>query len=291
MTIDWGACPIDGFVAWRVVRSLDGNPTWPMGDGDQLVAGSESQALRSVQNGDLPAGRTVYYRVVGLGRQGDETVVRCRSRIADIHVPAADPTPAPTTEPDPIGSIGDVTRVVRSSNDGVSFPLGSGDSYAGVFGKDGPTSTTDTGAAAGRSYWYRVFCLRQTGDGYRIVAISPIRKVTTPAAEPQPEPSPVGLDLSVELTDGGVALHWGACSNDHFVAYKVIRSAGENPSYLPATEGSVVIAVKENAGVLSFTDPNVESGQTWRYRVQCIGWMNDHRILLGETDVATVTLP
>jgi hypothetical protein len=311
--IEWGDCPLDGFAAWKVLRTLDGAPSWPLGDGDRLVAASENQALGSVLNGDLPAGKTLYYRVLGLVGRDGHVVIGCRSRIADIHIPAAEPTPAPTNEPDAIGSIGltltltdggkpwadwtactgdwDYAKVIRSTNSTVTFPKGEGDALAGVTGKDGPTALTDGGAPAGKKLWYRVFCVRVVGDGYQVVAASPTRSITTPAAEPQPEPAPVSLDITAELTDGGVAIHWGTCSNDHFVAYKVIRSAGSNPSYLPATDGSVVVAVRESAAVTTFTDPNVEPGQTWHYRVQCIGWMNDHKILLGETDVVTVTLP
>jgi hypothetical protein len=151
---------------------------------------------------------------------------------------------------------------------------------------------TDGDAAAGKTLWYRVFCVRKSGDGYVVVAVSPARKITTPAAEPLPEPDPVALELTVGLTDGGaVALSWSTCSSEHFVAYKVIRSAGPHPSYLPGTDGSVVIAVKESAGATSFVDTSVEPGQTWFYRVQCIGWMNDHKILLGQTDVGSATVP
>jgi hypothetical protein len=312
VTIDWGACPLDGFVAWKVVRSTDATPAWPLGSGDVLVAGSENPSLRSVLNGDLVAGKTYAYRVFALVQGDGEAAVGCRSRIADIHVPAPEPTPAPTTEPAPIASIGltatlvegkphldwttcsgdwDYAKVIRSTNSTVTFPKGEGDSLAGMTGRDGASALTDTAAPAGTKLWYRVFCVRAGGDTFVVVAVSPTRAVTTPAAEPKPEPSPVALSLTTALTDSGVALHWGTCSSDVFVAYKVVRSAGPNPSYLPGTDGSVVISVKESASVTSFTDPNVGSGQTWHYRVQCIGWMNDHQILLGETDVATVTLP
>jgi hypothetical protein len=313
VTITWGDCPVDGFVAWKVVRSLDSNPSWPLGDGDRLVASSENHALGSVVNGDLPAGRTVYYRVVGLVSRNGETVIGCRTRAADIHIPSADPTPAPTSEPDPIGSIGlsltlteggqpradwttcpgdwDIAFVVRSTNSGVSYPLGSGDAIAGSAGKDGATVLTDTHASAGHTYWYRVFCTRHGGEGYQVVAASPTREISTPAPDPLPDPSPVALSLTTEITDGGIALHWGTCTSEHFGSYRVIRSLGTNPSYLPQTDGSVVIKATENAGVVTFTDTTAEAGHTWHYRVQCVGWINDHQVLLGETDVASVTLP
>ena len=233
--------------------------------------------------------------------------------------PKPEPTPERTAEPAPkptpeIGSVGltvtltdagkprvdwgsctgdwDLTKVVRSTNDGVTFPLGDGDSYAGVFGKDGPTAMTDGEVPAGKTIWYRVFCVRASGDGYVLVARSESRKITTPAAEPLPEPDPVTLDGAAHVTDGGaVALEWGTCSSEAFAGYKIVRSATENPSYLPATDGSVVLENRESATFTTFTDTSVEPGQTWFYRIQCIGWMNDHKILLGQTDVLSVTLP
>ena len=52
-----------------------------------------------------------------------------------------------------------------------------------------------------------------------------------------------------------------------------------------------VRSVIETAGLTAYTDHDVASGQTWTYRVQCIGYMNGHKILLGETAAKAVTLP
>ena len=309
--ISWGTCERDGFVVWKVVRSLDGKPTWPLGSGDKLVAASENEALRSVKNGDLPAGKTVWYRVYALVERNGERVVGCVSRIADIRIPA--PEPKPTPEPVEIGTLAltvtlgdgkpfvnwsdcsgdwDLYKVVRSTDSTVSWPKGEGDSLAAVVGKDGETTFRDGDAPAGKKVWYRVFCVRQTEAGYKVVAASVAKAIEVPAAEPQPEPDAVSLDFQVEVTEGGnIALHWGACSHESFVAYKVLRSTGENPSYLPSTDGTQVRSVIENPGLTSYTDGDVASGQTWTYRVQCIGYMNGHKILLGETAATAVTLP
>ena len=311
VTISWGSCERDGFVVWKVVRSLDGKPTWPLGSGDKLVAVSENEALRSVRNGDLPAGKTVWYRVFALVERNGERVLGCLSRIADIRIAAAKPEPTP--KPVEIGTLAltvtlgdgkplvnwsdcsgdwDLYKVVRSTDSTVSWPKGEGDSLAAVVGKDGETKFRDGEAPAGKKVWYRVFCVRATEAGYKVVAASAARAIEVPAAEPMPEPAAVALDFQVEVTDGGgVALHWGACNHDSFVAYKVLRSAGANPSYLPSTEGTQIRSVIENAGPTAYTDGDVASGQTWTYRVQCIGYMNGHKILLGETAATAVTLP
>jgi hypothetical protein len=311
VTISWGSCERDGFVVWKVVRSLDGKPSWPLGSGDKLVAASENADLSSVSNGDLPAGKTVFYRVYALVERNGERVVGCVSRIADIRIPAAEPDPTP--KPVEIGTLSltvslgdgkpvvnwgdcsgdwDLYKVVRSTNSTVSWPKGDGDSLAAVVGKDGETKVRDADAPAGKTVWYRVFCVRETETGYMVVAASAAKAIEVPAAEPQPEPDAVSLDFQVEITDGAsVALHWGACSHDSFVAYKVLRSEGSNPSYLPSTDGTQVRSAIENAELTSYADGDVASGQTWTYRVQCIGYMNGHKILLGETAAKAVTLP
>ncbi len=318
VTVEWGACDVDGFAAWKVVRSMDGHPTWPLGDGDKVVAASEHAGLRSVANADLSAGKTLWYRVYGLVRRDGELVVGCVSRIAGIRIPALtveptpkpDPTPKPT--PDAIGTLGltlalgegkpfadwtacdgdwDLYKVVRSTNSTVTWPKGDGDTLVDVVGKDGATAFRDGNAPSGAKLWYRVFCVRTTDTGSVLVAASAARSIEVPAARPQPEPDPIAIDLSIALTDGGVALHWGACSDPSFVAYKVLRSAGSDPSSLPPTDGTQTIAVRESPTATSFTDAAVESGQAWTYRVQCIGFMNGHAILLGETAAKAVTLP
>jgi hypothetical protein len=172
----------------------------------------------------------------------------------------------------------------------VTWPKGESDSLAAAVGPDGKTAVWDGEATAGKKVWYRVFCVREAEGGYKVVASSPAKGIAVPAAEPDPDPDPVALGLEVDLTDAGVKLHWEACGSESFVAYKIVRSAGSNPSYLPGTDGSQVIAVIENPGVTSFTDGDLEAGQTWHYRVQAIGYMNGHKILLGQTAAIAVTV-
>ena len=81
-------------------------------------------------------------------------------------------------------------------------------------------------------------------------------------------------------------------TRDGFTYYKVVRSmTTDNPSYYPGTDGTELIGVIENAGVTSFGDTNVASGQTWYYRVQSIGYLGGQKVLLGETLAIAVTIP
>jgi hypothetical protein len=97
--------------------------------------------------------------------------------------------------------------------------------------------------------------------------------------------------IEAEVTDAGVVLHWEACSSDGFAVYKVVRSQGTDPSYLPWTGGSEVLAAVSDAGTTGVTDGAVSSGQTWWYRVQSIGYAGDQKVLLGETEAIQVVVP
>jgi hypothetical protein len=313
--VDWSACDVDGFRYYKVVRSADERPTWPLGEGDKLIAAVEDAATTVIADGELPLGTKLFYRVFALAERDGGMHVACQSPVRGLAVPAATPKPEPKPEPEPTDkpsawlalsvSIkegkpyvdwsecqGDFHyyKVVRSTDQAVTWPKGGNDSLVAAVGPDGKTAVWDGEATPGKKVWYRVFCLRETEGGYKVLASSPVKGIAVPADKPDPEPDPVALGLEVNLTDGGVKLRWEACGSESFVAYKVVRSAGSNPSYLPGTDGSHVIAVIENAGVTSFVDGGVEAGQTWYYRVQAIGYMNGHKILLGQTAAIAVTV-
>jgi hypothetical protein len=315
--VDWTGCDVDGFRYYKVVRSTDATPTWPLGDGDKLVAAIEDPAATVVADGDFGTGKTYHYRVFGLTSDG----VACESAIRAIEVPAPAPKPDPEAKDDPkddpkpddpgTGALGlsvsikdgkpyidwtecsgsfDYYKVIRSTDSTVTWPKGDGDTGVTAVGPDGKTAAWDGDAPAGKKVWYRVFCVIENDGGYKVLAASGAKAVVVPDNEPEPEPDPVELGFEVTLTDDGVKLNWEACGSDVFVAYKVVRSHSPNPSYLPGTDGTQVIGVIENAGTTAFVDGDVEAGQTWYYRVQAIGWMNDHKILLGQTAAKAVTV-
>ena len=316
--VDWSGCDVDGFRYYKVVRSTDATPAWPLGDGDALVAAIEDPAKTVVADATFGRGKTYRYRVFALAGDG----IACESKIGAIEVPAPAPKPDPEPKDDPkpddpkpddpgTGTLGlsvaikdgkpyvdwtecggsfDYYKVIRSTDSTVTWPKGDGDSGVAAVGPDGKTATWDGDAPAGKKVWYRVFCVVESDGGYKVVAASGAKAVTVPDKEPEPEPDPVKLGFEVDLTEGGVKLSWEACGSDVFAAYKIVRSHSPNPSYLPGTDGSQVIGVIENAGTTTFVDGDVEAGQTWYYRVQAIGWMNDHKILLGQTAAIAVTV-
>ena len=309
--VEWSACEVDGFVAYKVIRSKDEWATWPLGAGDSLAAAIGDASTTRFVDKDVDGGRTYVYRVVGLREWNGETVVGCSTKYAVISVPAPTPKPEPTAgdgaalaltvvikEGHPFidwsactGVDFDYYKVVRSLDATVTWPVGDNDSKVAAVGKDGDTKAWDTSAPGGKKVYYRVFCIREKdGGGSVAVAASVVKGVTTPETEPAPDP--VALGFEVDVTGEGVVLHWEGCSSDVFAFYKVVRSfTNQNPSYLPGTDGSQVIGVIENRNVTQLTDGAVESGDTIYYRVQAIGYWYGQKILLGQTTVIAVTIP
>ena len=186
----------------------------------------------------------------------------------------------------------DYYKVVRSNDETVTWPAGDGDSFIAAIGPDGKHKFWDGEAPRGAKAFYRVFCVRSTDSGYVAVGASDVVKVWVPEGEPKRTPEPSVMGFEVDLTETGVVLAWEPCGSDGFTYYKVVRSTTtDNPSYFPWTDGTELIGVIENAGVSGFTDTSVESGMTISYRVQAIGHWDGQKVLLGQTEVITVTIP
>jgi hypothetical protein len=319
--LDWSPCNPERFVAWKLVRSPDEHIAWPAGDDDSLVTAISDLETTAAWDPDPAVGKLRYYRVFGLAKRDGVTVTACASRVIGLTVPEPEtaPTPKPTAKPTPTATLkpvpdGDALelvlavkdgpvfidwtacsnagfayyKVVRSTDDTVAFPAGSGDTVIAAIGDPAKTAAWDKGAPAGTRIYYRVFCVGTSGDGYAILASSPVKGITTP--EPKPAPDPVTLGFSATRTETGVQLAWTPCACDGFVFYKVVRSMGPNPSYFPWTDGTEVIAVLDSAGANAFLDTKVASGQTWFYRVQAIGSWAGTKVLLGQTPVREMVI-
>jgi hypothetical protein len=310
VVLEWSACDPDGFAAWKVVRSTNEGVSWPKGEGDSLVAAIGEQGTRRAVDTDAPKGKKLWYRVFGLVEHDGGLAVACKSTIdtAFIEKPAPEPTVKPDAEPGTLSlSLAlkadhpyldwsacssdrfDLYKVLRSKDSTVTWPAGDNDAIVAAIGDREQTAFKDVDAPGGRKLWYRVFCLDKTADGYKILAASGAKAITTPTIEPPPDP--VTLSFEATAGEGGVLLDWESCGSDGFVYYKVVRSQSANPSYLPWTDGTQLIAVIENAGNSAFEDGDVASGQTWFYRVQAIGRWNDQKVVLGQTRVIEVTVP
>jgi outer membrane biosynthesis protein TonB len=179
-----------------------------------------------------------------------------------------------------------VYKVVRSTDSTVKWPAGDNDELIAATEVGGSTKAWDEHAAPGKKAWYRVFCVRKTEDGYKVLAASAAKSIVAPAEEPEPTPKPTPTpepaDLAIEAgVDGGnVVVHWEACGGETFSHYRILRRAGDDAQ---------VIAEIENAGTTTYVDDGLEPG-TYQYAVQCKGHVGDDWFLLGASGWATVTV-
>lgn len=228
-----------------------------------------------------------------------------------------DPTAKPTAKPDPTtkpvepialglvikefhpflewgsceGLDFDYYKVVRSMDSTASWPPADGDEMIAAVERGGARKAYDKNAPHGDKTWYRVFCVRKTEAGYKVVNSSSTKGIEVPEEPTPPDPISLGIDWSVN-GEGKVVLTWHACEVDGFAFYKVVKStSNDNPSYLPWTDGTEVIGVVENMFATGWQDWAPDAGHTAYYRVQCIGYVGGAKVLLGETAVVTVTTP
>ena len=179
-------------------------------------------------------------------------------------------------------------KLVRSSDGTVTWPEGEGDLLVGVIGPDG-NYFVDADAPCNAELHYRVFAVRHGEEGYVVLASSNVDGALRECNETPPA-DPVALAFEVGQAAEGVKLAWQPCTSDAFVVYKVVRSAtNENPVY-PLNDGTELIGVVENAGVTGFVDANVEAGQTWIYRVLCMGNNDGGWYVIGQTAALSLTV-
>jgi hypothetical protein len=301
--LDWGVCAVDGFVAWKLVRSTDSAATFPLGAHDTLIAAIEDQGRTAYTDTSAPQGKKLWYAVVGLAGEGDARVVACVSAPRAIQTPAPKPAPKPTVKPAPTappalgltlavkeGAIfidfseckvdgAEYYKVVRSTDSTVKWPAGENDTLVAAVGMDGKTAAWDKGAPSGKKAWYRVFCVRHTEEGYKVLASSAVRGITAPVKDPAPEPKAMWIEVT---TDGGHAVvHWEACGGEQFSHYRILRKTAE---------GSSVVAEIADAGVTTWVDESVAAGGTYKYLVQAKGVIEGSYVLLGSTDWAYLTV-
>ena len=228
-----------------------------------------------------------------------------------------DPTPKPTEKPDPTKAPVDPIslalvikelhpfmewgscegfdfsyyKVVRSMDSTVTWPPSDGDEAIAVVEPGGARKAYDKYAPHGHKAWYRVFCVRKTEAGYKVLNASAAKGIEVPEEPTPPDPISLGIDWSIN-GEGKVVLTWDACEVDGFGFYKVVKSTwNENPSYLPWTDGTQVIGVVESMFATEWHDWAPDAGHTAWYRVQCLGYVGDMKVLLGQTALVTVTTP
>jgi hypothetical protein len=78
--LSWGSCPVDGFAAYKVVRSMsNADPRYPVSDGTELIAAIGDAGQLHLLDGGVAPGETWTYRVLVIGDAGHGMAVLCES--------------------------------------------------------------------------------------------------------------------------------------------------------------------------------------------------------------------
>ena len=86
-------------------------------------------------------------------------------------------------------------KVVRSPDSTAKWPTGYNDSLIWYTSDRSVTSFVDTSVDAGKTYFYRVFCVKATSYGYQVLNSTTAHDVAVPEPDPTPtpvDPTPVG---------------------------------------------------------------------------------------------------
>lgn len=175
-------------------------------------------------------------------------------------------------------------KIVRSTDSTVRWPAGDGDSVVAAIEVGAATKARDEHAKPGKKAWYRVFCVRHTDDGYRVLAASATKAIVAPAAEatpkPTPHPEPSAMWIEAGVDGATIVVSWEACGSEGFSHYRILRKVDGD---------ATVIAEVGDASTTTYVDSDVEPGVTYRYLVQAKGHIGDDWFLLGTTEWTTVT--
>jgi hypothetical protein len=174
----------------------------------------------------------------------------------------------------------DYYKVVRSKDSTVRWPAGGNDTAIAAVEIGGATKTWDKHAPAGKRAWYRVFCVRHTDAGYKVLSASAAKSITAPKPKPAPVPQPADMWLEVDVEGAAATLHWEACDSDGFSHYRILRKAGGDAQ---------VIAEIGDHGVTTYVDDGLDAG-SYSYLVQSKGKIDGSWVLLGATDWVGATV-
>ena len=231
--LTWKA--VSGATSYRIYRSEN------RGTGYSLLGTTSST---SYVNTGAAAGKTYYYRVKAVNRDGMASgysnIVSGKAKAAAPAAPSVTAGNSSTGKPRLTWKAvsGAVSyRIYRSESRGTGYSL---------LGTTSSTSYVNTGAAAGKTYYYRVKAVNRDGmaSGYSNIVSG---KATLPA--------PV-LNIGLSVSSGKPMLAWDAVPGA--TSYRIYRSTSRDSGYsLLATTTST-----------SYVNTSAAKGTTYYYRVK-----------------------
>jgi hypothetical protein len=175
----------------------------------------------------------------------------------------------------------------------VKWPLGSGDSLAGVIEAQGTTRFVDKAVDGGRTYHYRVFGLRSWNGETIIACRSDAASIATPAPTPKPEPTDgdgAVMSITVVIKEGHPFIDWSACTGTDFDYYKVVRSMDSTVTW-PIGDNDTKVAAVGKDGETKAWDANAPGGKKVFYRVFCIRETESDSVAVAATAVKGIQTP
>ena len=231
--LTWKA--VSGAASYRIYRSES------RGTGYSLLGTTSST---SYVNTGAAAGKTYYYRVKAVNRDGMASgysnIVSGKAKTAAPAAPSVTAGNSSTGKPRLTWkAVSGATsyRIYRSESRGTGYSL---------LGTTSSTSYTNTGAKAGKTYYYRVKAVNRDGmaSGYSNIVSG---KATLPA--------PV-LNIGLSVSSGKPMLAWDAVPGA--TSYRIYRSTSRDSGYsLLATTTST-----------SYVNTSAAKGTTYYYRVK-----------------------
>jgi len=88
VNLAWSPCAIDGFNAWKIVRSqTNAEPMYPENAGTELIAAIGDPNQTWFSDGAVASGQTWYYRVLARADQGGGNFIACQSLAVAVTIP------------------------------------------------------------------------------------------------------------------------------------------------------------------------------------------------------------
>ena len=194
VVLGWSAFAGDGFAYYKLVRTTDGDATWPGSGADELVAAIGNPAETWAMDRP-PCGTTVFYRVFAVrhGEHGYQVLASSNQTSAATECP---PPPPATTAIGLEASVVDgavhltwgacasehvnAFKIVRSqTNPEPMYPDNGGSELIAAVDPS-QTSFVDGSVASGQTWFYRVLARADNGGGTYIACQTQALSVTIP---------------------------------------------------------------------------------------------------------------
>lgn len=194
VVLGWTAFTGDGFAYYKLVRTTDGDATWPGSGADELVAAIGNPTETGAMDRP-PCGTTVFYRVFAVrhGEYGYQVLASSNQTSAMTECPAPPPaTAAIPLEASVVDGAVHLTwgacanehvnafKIVRSqTNPEPMYPDNGGSELISALDPS-QTSFVDGSVASGQTWFYRVLARADNGGGSYIACQSAAVSVTIP---------------------------------------------------------------------------------------------------------------